>query len=150
MNGKSPYIIIAEFCEREKIDKIIERILYHKYNEELTELINSYKTDNHAQDPLPDTIDGFSATLLSEINLRKNIRLAEEELEEIFKDKIKKVKRSISNTDFWKSVLASIVASFIFIIILILMYVVAENQVKSLINNGTKVESISKKNTQNN
>jgi hypothetical protein len=137
MNGKSPYQLISEYCQKEKKDKIIERILYHKYTEELTELIDSYKKDNDDKEPPADTTNGYTATLLSKINLSKNVRLAEEELEDVLEEKTKKIKSEIGRINFWKSVWASVIASFIFILLLIAIFKVAENQVKSLFSNDS-------------
>ena len=132
MSGNSPYKTIKSYCEKEKKNKIIERILFHKFEEELNELIDSYREGNDGSLPSSQTKHGYISTLLSSTNLAKNIRLADEELEAIFKDKIDKYKKNISKTNFWKSVWASIVASFIFIILLIAIFSVAENQVKGL------------------
>lgn len=146
MNGNSPYQLIYEYCQNEKKDKIIERILYHKYTEELTELIDSYKNDNNAKEPTNDTIEGYTATLLSKNNLSKNVRLAEEELDDVLDVKIKKIKKEIGRINFWKSVWASVLASFIFILLMIAFFLVAENQVKSLFhidtNGNTKTEQL--------
>lgn len=151
MNGKSPYQQIDEFCQKEKKDKIIERILYHKFMEELTELKDSYKKDNADNEPPNETLNGYVATLLSANNLTKNIRLAEEELEDALKDKIVKIRRSIGRANFGKSVLSSVIGSFIFILLLIAIFFVAENQVKSLFGidgvGKTKTEQIQSDNS---
>ena len=151
MNGKSPYQQITGFCQKEKKDKIIERILYHKFMEELTELKDSFKKDNADNEPPNETLNGYVATLLSANNLTKNIRLAEEELEDALKDKIVKIRRSIGRSNFWKSVLSSVIGSFIFILLLIAIFIVAENQVKSLFGidgaGKTKTEQIQSDNS---
>jgi hypothetical protein len=151
MNGNSPYQQIYQYCQKEKKDKIIERILYHKYTEELTELIDSYKKDNSDKEPTKDTIEGYTATLLSKNNLSKNVRLAEEELDDVLDVKIKKIKKEIGRVNFWKSVWASVLASFIFVLLLIAFFLVAENQVKSLFhidaNGNSKTEQLKESNS---
>jgi hypothetical protein len=133
MNGKSPFVIIREYCSKEKTSKLIERILFHKFEEELNELLESYRKDHNGQDPSQDTINGYISTLLSETNLSKNIKLAEEEIREELEDEINKIKKKIGNINFWKSVGASILGSFFFTILLIIIFFIAENQVKSLL-----------------
>ena len=147
MPSKSPFCIISEFCSREKKAKTIERILFHNFNEELNELIESYRKANDNQEPSSETVDGFKVTLLSETNLKKNIRMAEEELEDVLESKIKKMKRKFINTNFWHSVFASVLASFIFVILLILVYIVAENQVRSMLESKPKTESVQQENS---
>lgn len=136
MSGNSPYEIVKLYCEKEKKNKIIERILYHKFEEELNELISNFKDINESTPPSSQVRNGYTTTLLSTTNLAKNTRLAEEELEDIFKGKIDAYKKKVGRVSFWKSVWAGIVASFIFTVLLIVIFAVAENQIKSLLKLG--------------
>lgn len=133
MNVNNPFQTIKDFCRGEKLNITIERILYHKYQQEINELIQSYKDENNGNKPSDDTIQGFKQTLLSENTLSTNVRLADEEIEDILKDKITAEKRKIGRINFWKSVLSSVVGSFFFVLLLILIFIVAENQVRGLL-----------------
>ena len=124
---------ITDFCEKVNVQKTIERILYHKYQEDMNELVQSYRDENNNEEPPQDTIVGFKQSLLSENTLSSNLRLAEEEIESILKEEIKAEKKKMGRVKFWISVGASVVGSFIFIGILIITFAVANNQIKNLL-----------------
>lgn len=127
------FVAISKFCEDNKLSKLHQRILLHKYYEDYYLLIEDYcKKEN--SNPSADTIKGFNSTLLNEMTLKTNISLANDEIRNYTEKEIAKVKKNQSIKSFWFSVLSSIIGSFLFTILLLIIFTLAQNQVKSWIN----------------
>ena len=143
MSTESPFEHIKKFCRDRNLVKLHERILFHKFNEDFYDLIASYETSENKA-PSADIVKGFESTLLSDNTLSTNIRLADEEIDEHIEKEIKKVERKYSFGNFSLSVFASLLASFLFAIILVLIFTVAQSQIRSwvddLYNNHKYIE----------
>ena len=135
---------IQKFCVDNKLSKLHERILLHKYYEDYYTLIEDHKKKESC-DPSVDTIKGFNATLWNEMTLKTNVTLANDEIKNYTEKEINKIKRTQSNMAFWKSTLSSIVGSIIFTFLLILLFTLAQSQIKTWVNdlyeNNNKIES---------
>lgn len=138
------FVTIKKFCEGHNFSKLHERILFHKFYEDFDTITKDYK-DNETTDPSEDTIKGFISTLLSEMTLQSNVKLADDEIKSFTRKEIKKLKRVQTFKEFCSSALASIVGSIIFSIILIILFTIAQNQLKSwvndLYNDNTEIQS---------
>lgn len=137
------FVAISKFCEDNKLSKLHQRILLHKYYEDYYILIEDYRKKENSN-PSTDTIKGFNSTLLNEMTLKTNISLANDEIKNYTEKEIAKVKKNQFIKSFWFSVLSSIIGSFLFAILLLIIFTLAQNQVKSwindLYNNGKQIE----------
>ena len=127
------FAAISKFCEDNKLSKLHQRILLHKYYEDYYILIEDYRKKENSN-PSADTIKGFNSTLLNEMTLKTNVSLANDEIRNYTEKEIAKVKKHQSIKSFWLSVLSSIIGSFLFAILLLIIFTLAQNQVKSWIN----------------
>ncbi|MBD5347548.1 MAG: hypothetical protein HDR92_10550 [Bacteroides sp.] len=130
---------IFDFCDRNKLSKLHQRVLLHKYYEDYYVLIEDYRNKEKTE-PSADTIKGFNSTLLNEMTLKTNVRLADDEIRNYTQKEIDKVTKKQSRKSFWNSVLTSIIGSFIYSVILLLLFTLAHNQVKSWIDDLYKNE----------
>lgn len=135
--NKSPFDYIKDFCKTRNLSKLHERILYHKFQEDFTQFIEDY-CKKEGMKPNQDTIKGFESILLSENTLSTNIKLAEDELNEYLNKEISTIKKGQSFKEFGFSVLASVVASFVFTILLIMIFSMGQSQIKSWVNDMYK------------
>lgn len=131
--SRESYNRIKEFSKARNLSKLQERILLHKYYEDYFILIDDHKKKNGGNEPSPDTVIGFNSTLLSDMTLSTNINLAEAELESFTKKKLEKVKMANGWKNFGLSTLSSIIGSFLFTLIIILLFLMGESQIKSWI-----------------
>lgn len=131
--SREAFTRVKEFSTARKLSKLQERILLHKYFEDYFSLVDDYKKKNQGNNPPSDTIVGFNSTLLSDMTLSTNIDLSVSELDSFSKDEIDKVKTKNGWKNFWLSTFSSIVGSFLFTLIIILLFLMGENQIKSWI-----------------
>lgn len=135
---------IKSFCKNNNYSKIQERILLHKYYEDLYILIDDYKS-KEGSNPSVEIIKGFNSTLLNDMTLKTNIKLADDEIKNYTEKEIRKFERKQTFKDFSYSTLASIIGSIIFSILLIILFTIAHSQVKSWLNDlnssNPKIES---------
>ncbi len=136
----SAFEIIHKYCKDNNYSPIFYKLLYSKYTEEMSSLISSHK-EKHRESPNSDVISGFESSCLNEGRLSNYYKLAKEEINEITNDEVKKAVRRQSAIDFWKSVAASVLASFIFVLLVIGFYAVEQDQIKTWID-GNKTEQI--------
>lgn len=131
MNG---YEKIKKYCESAQLDKFYEIFLYHKFEEDYYNQILEYKKNNNNQEPDSSTKQGYESTLLSDSTLSTNIMLANSEKERIISKEIKKVKRKTTGIAFLFNVLAGILASVIFTIMIVVLFTLGQNQIMSWLN----------------
>ncbi|MFK9118470.1 hypothetical protein ACJEBK_16520 [Peribacillus frigoritolerans] len=129
----TPFEQIRKFCTDKNLSKMHERFLYHKYVEDLTSLIDSYHP-LHGKEPSDEVKEGFKGTLISENTLSTNVRLADDEFKELTNKEIVKVKKKASFLAFSVDVVSGVVASFVFTLLLILIFSLGQSQFKSWIN----------------
>lgn len=132
MTNKTPYEIIKEYCTHNKNnDKLVEKILLHTFYEEYDELVKAEKENR--SELSKEEINGFRNSLLSKINLKKNEEIAKSEIESCVETKTRmivvqnKVKNALSIIGL------NIASSIIFILMLILLFSLAENQIRPLV-----------------
>lgn len=139
MNGKiamsdnNPYLIIKEFCSKSehKNNKLVEKILVHTFYKEYDELIKDEKSKR--QNLSDEEINGFRNSLLSEINLRKNEEIALAEIGASVKNEIKLIKGWYKIKNSLSVILLNVISSIIFTLLLILLFFLAESQIKPIV-----------------
>lgn len=124
---------INEFCKKNKHPHIYNRILLHKYYEDFYKIVEDHKKREN-KNPSEDTIQGFQSTLLNEMTLQSNIKLATEEIQGYTKKEIDSHKLKISFKEFGFNVFAGVVASILFTLLLILFFYLGKNQINSWLN----------------
>ncbi|MFZ4412685.1 MAG: hypothetical protein ACOYOV_06345 [Bacteroidales bacterium] len=129
---------IKEFSTARNLTKLQERILLHRYFEDYYFLIDDYARKHQGNNPSADTIVGFNTTLLSDMTLSTNVNLSAAELEEFNKKEIEKVKAVNGWKNFGLSTLSSIIGSFLFTLLIIILFLMGESQIKSWINDFGK------------
>lgn len=143
MSNKTPYAIIKEYCSKNgNNDKLVEKILLHTFFEEYDELIKGEKENR--SELSEEEINGFRNSLLSIINLRKNEEIAKAEIESCVKSRTRmivaqnKVRNALSIVGF------NVASSIIFTFLLIVLFFLAENQIRPLVHDYIAPQNIEK------
>ncbi|WP_312923212.1 hypothetical protein [Empedobacter brevis] len=127
------FATVSDFCTKNKLPLIFNRILVHKYYEDYNKIVNDY-TIKEKNPPSQDILKGFEATLLSEMTLNSNAKLAEDELQNYTKKEINKYKQEVSIKNFWMNVLSGVVATIIYTLLLLLFFYLGKSQIHSWLN----------------
>jgi ABC-type microcin C transport system permease subunit YejB len=129
MFDATPFAKISEFCLDKNLDKIYEKMLHSKFVEEYNDLRKQPDGSNISQAQEQTLIN----ILLSTGSLIKNLDIVKSELDNIIKEKTKwvELRYKIKNTGF--IILWNIVSSFLFTLLLIIFFAVAENQIRSMV-----------------
>jgi len=123
MNNKHPFDIIDEFCQHQHESFIVRDIAYAIYEDKLQTVINDKIKAGYA--PSESEINTMRETLLHEKNIYVHVQIAKDRL-----DEEKKVNsRTLGIKEFLHAVLASIVANFLFTVIIIVVFMVAQNKI---------------------
>lgn len=132
MSSKTPYTIIKEYCAHNKnSDKLVEKILLHTFYEEYDELVKAEK-ENRAE--LSDEeINGFRNSLLSKINLKKNEEIAKAEIESCMESKTRIIVAQNKVKNAFSVIGLNVFSSVIFTLLLIILFFLAENQIRPLV-----------------
>lgn len=128
----TPYERIKTFCETKELSKLQQSILLNKFYENYNAMIDEYKK-RQDKDPDQNMLEAYETALLSDTNIQNNIKLVNEEIENVFKDRLKSFKRRTSFKEFSISVLSGVIGSFIFTLLLVLLLQLGQNQIKSWI-----------------
>lgn len=134
MSDKTPYEIIKEFCSKSehKNNKLIEKILIHSFYQEYDEMISQEKQKR--SDLSEQEIVGFKNSLLSGINLKKNEEIAIAEIDARLNEKIKWLKLGYRVKNGFSVIFLNVISSIIFTVLLIIVFALAESQIKPLVN----------------
>lgn len=145
MSDKTPLEVIREFCIKNNQDIFHEKLLLYNYYDEFSIAVSKYTKKKELTN---EKIDTIYSTLLDENSLRKNLKLIDSELNDFENTIVTKIEKKYKKISFGLNVLASIIASFVFTLILIGLLAVAENQVKGIVKDYfTTGEPLDKKNT---
>lgn len=140
----TPYITIRDFCKKRSTESLYERILLHKFYKDFYELVDEQKHKYPDKEPSDADKDAFQKTLLSENSLLGNLRAAEDEIAQALNVKTKKIEKFYARKSFWGGVWASMVASFLFTVVLVLFLTFAQKQVldwfEAIYKNNKKIE----------
>ena len=134
MSGKTPYEIIKEFCSKSehKNNKLIEKILIHSFYQEYDEMISQERKKRG--DLSEQEVVGFKNSLLSEINLKKNEEIAIAEIDAGINERIKWIKVGYRIKNGFSVIFLNVISSILFTVLLIIVFALAENQIKPLVN----------------
>lgn len=124
---------IKEFCKNNKYPVIYNRILLHKFYEDFYKVTSDHKL-KQGIDPSADTITGFQSTLLNDMTLKSNVKLAEDELKTLTSYEVNKFKLIVSFKQFTLDVVSGIIATIIYTVLLILFFYLGKNQINSWLN----------------
>jgi hypothetical protein len=128
-NNKSPLDVIREFCKKNNQDLLHEKLLLYNYYEEYSIAVNKYSIKELTK----EKIDTIYSTLLDENSLKKNLKLINSELFDLENSIRVKIEKKYKRTGFGLNVLAGVIASFIFTLLLIGLLAAADNQVKGIV-----------------
>ncbi len=129
MNDKTELQTVQEYCQQRSKSSVVTSLAYSIYQQQLEELVTENTNGNAA--PTDAEISTMKTTLLSQNSLSAHVRFAEEMLStEVDKAITPHINKEGSKT-FWTSVGGSIVANFIYSILMILLFVVAQDQIGS-------------------
>lgn len=141
---QTPFKQIKKYCIDKGLSKMHERFLYHKYVEDLDDLIERYRA-SQGKEPSKDIKEGYVSTLTSHSTLSTNVILADDEIKKITKKEAEKAKMKVSIFTFSMDVVSGVVASIVFSVLLIVVFTLAQSQIKSwvedLYNNNTQIEN---------
>lgn len=125
---KTPFEIITEYSQQQEKNSCIRDLAFSIYRQQFEAL-----TKDHAMDQT--SIDAIQKTLLSVGNLVAHVRSAEEILRKQFEDDLKPIKAQAAKDSFWFSVITGIVSNIIYSLLIIILFIVAKDQLSSWLSN---------------
>ena len=129
MNGKTELEVVTEYCNSNGKSSVVGSIAFSIYQQQLEELIAD--SQNNGEGLSDNEISTMRTTLLSQNSLSAHVRLAEDQLAEQTRSAIKPLLKKEGFKNFLVSVGASVIASFLYSILLIIIFVVAQEQIAS-------------------
>lgn len=125
---KTPFEIITEYSQQQEKNSCIRDLAFSIYRQQFEAL---------TKDPAIDqtSIDAIQKTLLSAGNLVAHVRSAEEILRKQFEDDLKPIKAQATRDLFWFSVITGIVSNIIYSLLIIVLFIVAKDQLSSWLSN---------------
>ena len=136
MSECDPYSRIKKFINNSdyKDNKLVEKILLHTYYKEYNELIEQ-ETDLESRKNLSEEVsNSYKRTLLSETNLKKNAEIALSEIDVSVDDKVKWIERKYRFKNVIGVIGINIISSAAFTLLLIILFALAENQIRPIVN----------------
>lgn len=124
---------INKFCDSEKLDYFYRYYLYHKFNSDLEEQIANHKKISKSE-PSEETISTIKSTLISNSTLSTNVKLAVEQRKRILDKEIKQYRLRQNIKVFSLNVLSGVLASILFTLLIVVVFTLGENQIKSWLN----------------
>jgi hypothetical protein len=126
----TPFEVVTDYCGKQKKSDCVRDLAYSIYRQQFESLtVNKNPSADAA------TIAATEATLLSPGSLLAHIRSAEEALKAQFEDDLKPIRRRDVNDSFWFAVATGIIANIIYSLVIIVMFVVAKDQIASWLSN---------------
>lgn len=127
MSIQSDRQVVQEYCRKNNKSAVITALTYSVFQKQFEELIEDNTDEEGA--PSKTKIDAMRMTLLSDASLNAHLRVAEEMQLSETQDVLQPFMRKESIKNFWHSVSASVVASFIYSVLLIVIFIVAQEQI---------------------
>lgn len=124
---------INKFCDSEKLDSFYKYYLYYKFNSDLEEQIANHKKISKSE-PSEETISTIKSTLISNSTLSTNVKLAVEQRKRILDKEIKQYRSGQNIKVFSLNVLSGVLASILFTLLIVVVFTLGENQIKSWLN----------------
>lgn len=124
MTVKTPFEIIGEYCQQQDKNSCVRDLAFSIYRQQFESLTKDPNIDK-------TSVDAIQKTLLSAGNLVAHVRSAEEILRKQFEDDLKPIKAQASRDTFWFAVLTGIVSNIIYSLLIIILFIVAKDQLSS-------------------
>lgn len=138
MPDRTPFQVISEYCEEQEKNDCVRDLAYSIYRQQYESLTQGQNVDAAA-------IAATERTLLSPGSLLAHVRSAEEVLRKQFDDELKPFKARATRESFWFAVFTGIVGNIIYSLLLIILFVVAKDQLSgwlsSLLENRSAASS---------
>ena len=126
-----PFENIRKFCIDEKIEPMIEKLLYSKFIEDYNEYTKEKQLNEVSEE---STI----SILVGKNTLKRNVDIIKSELEKYSKNRevLLEIKYKVKNTFY--NICINILSSILFMSLLLLIFAIAENQIRPIINDFIK------------
>lgn len=120
---RSAFEIITEYCQTHEKNGCVRDLAFSIYQQQYESLINE-TNDPNSNEPI-------RKTLLSPGNLLAHVRTAEDMLIKQFEEDLKPIQAKAAKDSFWMSVISGIVGNILYSLFLIIIFVVAKDQISS-------------------
>jgi len=124
MSTKTPFDVISDYCNAQDKNTVIRDLAYSIYRQQFESLSKDANGDQ-------TSISAIQKTLLSQGNLVAHVRTAEDMLNRQFQSELKPIHSKAAKVSFWMSVGSGIVGNILYSLLLILIFVVAKDQLSS-------------------
>lgn len=121
--SKTAFEIITEYCQTHEKNSCIRDLAFSIYQQQYESLINETNDKN--------SNDAIRKTLLSNGNLLAHVRTAEDMLIKQFEADLKPIQARAAKDVFWMSVVSGIVGNILYSLLLIIVFVIAKDQISS-------------------
>ncbi len=128
----SAFEVISNYCIESNIDFPIRNQAYAIYTQKHKETIENHKKSN-ANNITPKERKTIETALVSDSSIGEYIASAIQIISDIKQTAIAPYKNKFKWGEFWISVGASVVGAFLFLLLLIVLIYVAEEQIKSIV-----------------
>ncbi|MBD8741362.1 hypothetical protein IFR41_17685 [Pseudomonas fluorescens] len=118
---KTPFEVITEHCQQNQKNTCVRDLAYSIYRQQFESLTKDATLDAVA----------IQATLLSAGNLTAHVRSAEESLRTQFDEELKPIQAKATRDSFWFSVLTGVTGNIAYSILLIVIFIIAKDQLSS-------------------
>ena len=141
MFNTDPFETINTYCRNRQISPVFRKLLYAKFVEEYTDCRKQNANLTQAQE------DTLIKTLLHDNAIERNLNIVKSEVENVVNEQIKLKEKMYKIKNVGGTIFVNIVSSFIFTALLILIFAVAESEIKLKIQQfiqSTPIEKIDK------
>ncbi len=141
MFNTDPFETINTYCRNRQISPVFRKLLYAKFVEEYTDCRKQNANLTQAQE------DTLIKTLLHDNAIERNLNIVKSEVENVVNERIKLKEKMYKIKNVGGTIFVNIVSSFIFTALLILIFAVAESEIKPKIQQfiqSTPIEKIDK------
>lgn len=124
MNTKTPFEFISEYCNDQEKNTVVRDLAYSIYRQQFESLTKDANGDQ-------TSISAIQKTLLSRGNLVAHVRTAEDMLDRQFQSELKPIHSKAAKDSFWLSVGSGVVSNILYSLLLIIIFVIAKDQLSS-------------------
>jgi hypothetical protein len=124
MTDKTPFEIVTDHCREQQKNACVRDLAYSIYRQQYESLTKDIDSD-------PKSIEAVQKTLLSPGNLVAHVRSAEDMLQKQFEEDLKPIRAKAAKDSFWISVISGIVGNILYSLLLIVIFIVAKDQLAS-------------------
>lgn len=124
MTTKTPFEIIADYCQQQRKNTCVRDLAYSIYRQQFESLTKDSASDQ-------TSIDAIQKTLLSAGNLVAHVRSAEESLRQQFEEELEPLRAKSTRDSFWFAVMSGVIGNIIYSLLLIILFVIAKDQLSS-------------------